>query len=114
MINPLYQCSQKVFDLIDEMIDIKDSKAFDGGNPEGFFQALITEIAIDTKEARTLEINYNNIVQTIENQRISVMGVDKDEEAMNLVKYQEAYDLSAKIIQVMSEMYNKLINETGV
>lgn len=102
------------YDLLTEMIAIKESKDFDGGNPEGFFQALITEIAIDTKESHTLKVNYNNIVQTIENQRISVMGVDKDEEAMNLVKYQEAYDLSAKVIQVMSEMYNKLINETGV
>ena len=102
------------YDLIEEMIGVRDLKKFDGGNPEEFIQALITEIAIDTKKANTLEINYNNIVQTVQNQRISVMGVDKDEEAMNLVKYQEAYDLSAKVIQVMAEMYDKLINETGV
>ena len=42
------------------------------------------------------------------------MGVDADEESMNLVKYQEAYDLSSKVIQIMSEVYDKLINETGV
>ena len=42
------------------------------------------------------------------------MGVDADEEAMNLVKYREAYNLSAKVIQVMNEIYQKLINETGI
>lgn len=102
------------YDLVDEMIAIRDSKKFDGGSPEEFFQALTTEIAIDTKSANTLEENYENILKTVSNQRMSIMGVDKDEEAMNLVKYQEAYDLSAKIIQIMAEMYDKLINETGV
>lgn len=102
------------YDLIEKMIKIRDLKEFDGSNPEGFMQALITEVAVDTKKANTLEINYSNIIQTVQNQRTSVMGVDKDEEAMNLVKYQEAYDLSAKIVQIMSEMYSKLINETGV
>ncbi|MBP3338695.1 MAG: flagellar hook-associated protein FlgK [Lachnospiraceae bacterium] len=102
------------YDLLSEMIKVKDSKEFDGGSPEEFIQSLITEIAIDTSKAKTLNENYKNIIQTITNQREAVMGVDADEEAMNLVKYQEAYDLSAKVIQVMSEMYDKLINETGV
>ena len=50
----------------------------------------------------------------ISNQRMSVSGVDEDEEALNLVKFQNAYNLSSKVISVMNEIYNKLINETGV
>lgn len=42
------------------------------------------------------------------------MGVDKDEEAMNLVKYQEVFDLNAKVIDIMQQVYDKLINGTGV
>ena len=64
--------------------------------------------------AQDNERNYTNFRNLIQNQRLSIMGVDKDEEAMNLVKYQEAYDLSAKVIQIMSEVYDKLINETGI
>ena len=45
---------------------------------------------------------------------MSVSGVDGDEESMNLVKYQEAFKLSSKMISVMQEIYNKLINEMGV
>ena len=75
---------------------------------------IITELSIDSKKAQDNERNYTNFRNLIQNQRLSIMGVDKDEEAMNLVKYQEAYDLSAKVIQIMSEIYNKLINETGV
>jgi flagellar hook-associated protein 1 FlgK len=38
----------------------------------------------------------------------------EESEAMNLAKYQEAYSLSAKIISVMNEIYDKLINEMGI
>ena len=47
-------------------------------------------------------------------QRLSVMGVDTDEEAMDLVKFQEAYNLSSKMLSVMNELYDRLINNTGV
>ena len=33
---------------------------------------------------------------------------------MNLVKYQEAFDLNAKVIDIMQQVYDKLINGTGV
>ena len=45
---------------------------------------------------------------------MSVSGVDEDEEAMNLIKFQNAYNLSSKMVSVMSEIYEKLIEETGV
>ena len=54
------------------------------------------------------------IITTIGNQRTSISGVDEDEEALNLVKFQNAYNLNSKVISVMAELYDKLINETGV
>lgn len=102
------------YDLVTEMIATKESKNFEGGTAIEFLNSIVTEIAIDTRKAGSMENNYTNIKTTIENQRMSVMGVDKDEEAMNLVKFQEAYDLSAKVMSIMNEIYQKLINETGL
>jgi len=51
---------------------------------------------------------------TIQNQRLSVMGVDTDEEAMDLMKFQQAYNLNSKMMSVMNEIYDKLINQTGL
>ena len=45
---------------------------------------------------------------------MSISGVDEDEEATNLVKYQHAYGLSSKMIQVLTEVYDRLILQTGV
>ena len=33
---------------------------------------------------------------------------------MNLVRFQNAYNLSAKVISVMDEIYDRLINYMGV
>ena len=41
-------------------------------------------------------------------------GVDEDEEAVNLVKYQNGYNLASKMIQTLTEIYDRLILETGV
>ena len=40
--------------------------------------------------------------------------VDEDEEALDLVKFQNAYNLASKMVSVMAEMYDRLILETGV
>jgi flagellar hook-associated protein 1 FlgK len=51
---------------------------------------------------------------TIDNQRLSVSGVDSDEEAVSLVRYQNSYNLASKMIQTFTEIYDRLILQTGV
>ena len=102
------------YDLLEEMIATKDGRIYEGGTAIEFLDSMITEIGIDTRKANSLEINYTNVQKTIQNYRLSVMGVDADEEAMNLAKYREAYNLSSQVISIMNEIYQKLINETGV
>ncbi len=98
-------------DIVDKLIAMKDDKLlFKQGAPDGFFQTLVAEIGIDTVKAATFSDSQQDILATITNQRLSVSGVDMDEEAMNLVRYQNAYNLSAKVISVMDEIYDKLIN----
>ena len=40
--------------------------------------------------------------------------LDEDEEALDLVKFKNAYSLASKAIQILSEMYDRLITQTGV
>ncbi len=102
-------------DIIDKLLALKDNKMlFEQGAPGGYFQTLVAEIGIDTSKATTFSDSQTNILETIKNQRLSVSGVDIDEEAMNLIRYQNAYNLSAKVVSVMDEIYDKLINDMGV
>ena len=83
------------------------------GTPSGFLQTLVAELGVDTRKSQNFNKSQQNIVQAIENQRLSVSGVDMDEEAMNLVRYQNSYNLAAKVISTMNEMYDRLINYMG-
>lgn len=100
--------------VIEKFISVQNKDAFRGTTALEYLNSIVTEISIDVKKSETFEKNYTNIQTTIANQRLSYSGVDGDEEAMNLVKYQEAFELSSKMISVMQEIYDKLINEMGV
>ena len=80
------------------------------GDPAAFLQTLVGEVGVDTGAALSFAESQEHIVQSIISQRLSVAGVDIDEEAMNLAKYQEAYNLAAKVIAVMNETYDTLMN----
>ena len=103
------------YDLLDDMMALQNKTImFRGNNGESFLETLLSDIAVDTEKNTVFCQNYSNMKNVISNQRMSISGVDEDEEALNLVKFQNAYNLSSKVISVMSEIYNKLINETGV
>lgn len=98
-------------DIVNKLLALKsDVTMFKQGDPAAFLQTLVGEVGVDTKASLNFAESQENIVQAVTSQRLSVAGVDIDEEAMNLAKYQEAYNLAAKIIAVMSETYDTLIN----
>ena len=102
-------------DLMDDILKIQsEKKIFRGGGADDFLQVIYADITVDTQEASVFADNHLSIQAEIDRQRQSVSGVDEDEEALNLVKFQNAYNLSAKVISVLKEMYDQLILSTGV
>ena len=101
-------------DMVDELLAIQDKIVINNGTYKDFLASIVSVAAIDGGRIRTFSTTYMNIKDTIDNQRMSISGVDEDEEAVDLVRYKEAYNLSSKVISVMQQIYNKLIEETGV
>ncbi|MCR5793179.1 MAG: flagellar hook-associated protein FlgK [Lachnospiraceae bacterium] len=101
--------------ILNKLIALQsDNTLFKQGSPSEFLQTFTANIAIDAALAEKLATSQETVLQAIDHQRNSISGVDQDEEALDLVKFKNAYDLSSKVISVMNEIYNKLINETGV
>ncbi len=92
----------------------KELMSFRGCSAAEFLQCVLGDVALNTNRADTFSQNYTNIAGVINNQRLSISGVDEDEEAVNLVKYQNGYNLASKMIQTLTEIYDRLILETGV
>lgn len=104
-------------DIIDRLIQLKTDKdvfSFRGGSSSEFLQSILSDVALNAQRANSSQGYYNTMRNTIDNQRISVSGVDSEEEAVSLVKYQNAYNLASKMIQVFTEIYDRLILQTGV
>lgn len=92
----------------------KTQMSFRGSSASQFLQCILSDIALNASRANTLSESYSNISAAIDNQRTSISGVDEDEEAVNLVKFQNGYNLASKMIQILTEVYDRLILETGV
>ncbi|MGN0507549.1 MAG: flagellar hook-associated protein FlgK [Lachnospiraceae bacterium] len=102
-------------DIAKKLLELKsDVSMFKQGDPASYLETLVGEVGVDTKAAENFAKSQENIVKSVSTQRLSVSGVDIDEEAMSLARYQEAYNLSAQVISVMNQIYDKLINEMGV
>lgn len=76
---------------------------------EGFYRGAT---ALITSDAGAATSNYEAtkvLHRTVEEQMNSVSGVDMDEELVDLMKYQTAYQASAKVISAIDEMINTLL-----
>ena len=105
------------YSIVDRLIRMttdKDVASYRGAATAEFLTCVLSDVALNCNRAETFNGNYENIGKTIANQRISVSGVDTDDEAVNLVKYQNSYTLASKMIQTLTEVYDRLILSTGV
>ena len=97
-----------------DMANDKNKMSFRGCSSSEFLQCVLSDIALNAQRANTFHKSFSDVAGTIDMQRISISGVDEDEEAVNLVKYQNGYNLASKMIQTLTEIYDRLILETGV
>lgn len=105
------------YDNVTELINMvtdKDAASFRGAPTADFLVCILSDVALNANSANTFYNTYTNVGKSIDNQRLSISGVDKDEEAVNLVKFQNAYNLASRMIQTLTEIYDRLILQTGV
>ena len=80
---------------------------------DGAYKAFVAKVGGDLNEASRMQGNAQVLTDSVENRRQSVEGVSMDEEMSNLVRFQRAYQASARAMSTMDEMLDVLINRTG-
>lgn len=91
-----------------------NSYMFIEGGPEDYIKTVISSMGVDGQQAKAHLDNQRIMTNQIDNRRQSISGVSIDEEMGNLVRYQHAYNASAKMIQTYSELLEVLVNRLGV
>ena len=80
---------------------------------DGAYAAFVAKVGGDFNESLRMQANAQILTDSVENRRQSVAGVSMDEEMTNLVRFQRAYQASARAMSTMDEMLDVLINRTG-
>lgn len=78
-----------------------------------FADSFTGDIATAANHVSGMADSTGNIVDNLDSQRMSISSVSIDDEGINIVKYQQAYNASARVITTIDEMLDKLINGTG-
>ncbi len=93
---------------------VTDSPIKGNGTASEYYNAMIGQLGVKTQEAGRRIDNNEVLLAQVSNSRLSVSGVSIDEEMANLIKFQQAYSASARMISTLDEMFDKLINGTGI
>lgn len=91
-----------------------DGTMFRVGEPTEFLRVMISTLGVDGRKIEAAEQNAKNIRDSVEQRRMSKSGVDEDEEGQNLIICQNLLNYQYKVLSVMNEVLNKLINETAI
>ena len=83
------------------------------GQPSATFQSVYSQLvsAVGNK-ARELGVNRDaqeSLVQQASSAQQSLVGVNLDEEAANLIRYQQAYQAASKVMSVASKLFDQVL-----
>jgi len=77
---------------------------------EDFYNSLVSKVGGDVQTANAYYNHQFDMVVQLENRRESISGVSLDEEMINLIKFQTAYDAAAKLISTADELLQTVLN----
>lgn len=95
------------------MLALRDVPMFDGAALSDGYAGLMSQIGTRTQTATFAADLSGNIAASLDRERSAVSGVNLDEEAAKLLQYQQAYQASAKMVQIAQTIFNDLIQGLG-
>ena len=79
-----------------------------------YYTDLVSQIANTGYVSRSIYLNQQDTMESINSAREQVSGVSSDEELSNMIKFQNAYNASSRYINVIDQMLEHLLSTLGV
>jgi flagellar hook-associated protein 1 FlgK len=97
------------------LLELRDGKNVLGSfDFEEYLRSVSVDLGTQAAYANNMEENEGTVLAGIDYKRQSVSGVDMDEEMTNMIRYEKAYQASARLMTALDEMLEILINKTGL
>jgi len=78
-----------------------------------YYGQTVTQMGVDAQTAIAGTTSQTNLTNNIDKVRQSIDGINIDEETQNLIKFQNAYQATARTINVLDSMLSTVINSLG-
>ena len=95
------------------LMALRDVPMFDNATLADGFASAMAQVGTRTQSAQFAAELSSSIAANLERDRTAVSGVNRDEEAARLIQYQQAYQASAKMIQIAQNIFDTLIQGLG-
>nr|WP_092074306.1 flagellar hook-associated protein FlgK [Dendrosporobacter quercicolus]NSL49210.1 flagellar hook-associated protein FlgK [Dendrosporobacter quercicolus DSM 1736]SDM87842.1 flagellar hook-associated protein 1 FlgK [Dendrosporobacter quercicolus] len=95
-------------------LKVDTSASLGNASLDTYYSSMIGALGIQKQNTSRLADNQQALIDQVNNSRENVKGVNLDEEMTNMIRFQQGYNSAARVITVIDEMLDKLINGTGV
>lgn len=95
------------------MATLRNAKTMQNGTAsfETYYQGLMARLATEAADVNARVENQDLLLQQMENERERISGVNLDEEAVNMIQFQRAFQAAARYVGVVDQLLNTLINQ---
>jgi flagellar hook-associated protein 1 FlgK len=76
----------------------------------GSSASLVSDVGVQVATWKSTQKADTAVMANLKSQKDSISGVNLDEEAANLLKYQQLYTASTKVLQTGNQMFNALLS----
>ena len=77
------------------------------------YNNAVSQVAVDTRSAKANAATESSLLESVIDRRASITGVNLEEEAANLIRYQQAYQAAAQIITTANDVFDTLLRATS-
>jgi flagellar hook-associated protein 1 FlgK len=94
------------------MYALSNQTVISGQTPSNYYSGIVFNVGNAASNVSAEQTASNSVLQQLSDQRSSISGVSLDQEAANMVEYQQAYAASAQVVTAINDMMYATIQMT--
>lgn len=92
------------------MLDLQDAKTIQGqATYQDGYSSLVADVGTQARQAQIMAESATAVLDDAQTQRDSLSGVNLDEEAANVIRFQQAYQAAGQVIATAGTMFDTLL-----
>ena len=93
------------------LIALRDANNLKSGQQSIYdiYNNSVSNVAVETRSSKANAETEASLLQSVTDRRQGIVGVNLEEEAANLIKYQQAYQAAAQVIAVANDAFDTLM-----